>query len=68
VPYKSQPTGFHAQTPGEFAMAMHEILSMDAATERGYRERARLWAVERFSEDEFIKGWEGSGWLECVRQ
>ncbi|KAF8547294.1 glycosyltransferase family 4 protein [Imleria badia] len=68
VPYKSQPTGFHARTPGEFATAMHEILTMDAATERGYRERARLWAVERFSEDEFVKGWEGSGWIACVRR
>ncbi|KAN0088030.1 glycosyltransferase family 4 protein [Tylopilus felleus] len=68
VPYKSQPTGFHARTPGEFATALHEILTMDAATEHGFRERARLWAVERFSEDEFVKGWEGSGWMACIRQ
>ncbi|KAH0832377.1 glycosyltransferase family 4 protein [Lanmaoa asiatica] len=92
VPYDSQPTGFHARTPGEFATAIHEvwfrpyrllvaymsmntdtasstrqILTMDAAIERGYRERARRWAVERFSEEEFIKGWEGSGWRTCVR-
>ncbi|KAG9308815.1 mannosyltransferase [Chiua virens] len=68
VPYKSQPTGFHARTPGEFATALHEILSMDATVERGYRERARQWAVERFSEAEFIRGWDGSGWRTCVRR
>ncbi|KAF8123271.1 UDP-Glycosyltransferase/glycogen phosphorylase [Boletus edulis] len=66
VPYKSQPTGFHARTPREFATAIHEILTMDATTERGYRERARQWAVERFSEEEFVRGWEGSGWLACL--
>ncbi|KAG8214910.1 mannosyltransferase, partial [Butyriboletus roseoflavus] len=68
VPYKSQPTGFHARTPGEFATAMHEILTMNAATDQGYRERARRWAVEKFSEEEFVKGWEGSGWRTCVRR
>ena len=25
MPYKSQPTGFHARTPGEFAAALHEV-------------------------------------------
>ncbi|KIJ59041.1 glycosyltransferase family 4 protein [Hydnomerulius pinastri MD-312] len=67
VPYQSNPTGFHAKTPGEFAAAMHEILTMDAATEKAYRERARQWAVERFSEEEFVKAWEGSEWRKYVR-
>ncbi|KAF9220277.1 glycosyltransferase family 4 protein [Gyrodon lividus] len=67
VPYKSQLTGFHARTSGEFAGAMHEILTMDAATERGYRERARQWAVQRFSEEEFVNAWERSGWRHCMR-
>jgi alpha-1,2-mannosyltransferase len=26
------------------------------------RERARTWAVQRFSEEEFEKGWNESGW------
>ncbi|KAI9566213.1 glycosyltransferase family 4 protein [Boletus coccyginus] len=68
VPYKSQPTGFHARTSGGFAAALHEILMMDTATQRGYRERARRWAVERFSEEEFVRGWEGSGWMACMRR
>jgi len=68
VPYHSQPTGFHARTPGEFATRMHEILTMDATTELRYRERARLWAVEKFSQEEFVKGWEESGWLTYVRR
>ncbi|KIJ15033.1 glycosyltransferase family 4 protein [Paxillus involutus ATCC 200175] len=67
VPYKSQPTGFHARTPGEYAVAIHEILTMDAVTERGYRERARQWAVQRFSEEEFVKAWKGSGWSKYVQ-
>jgi len=67
VPYKSQPTGFHARTPGEYAVAIHEILTMDAATERGYQERAREWAVQRFSEEEFVKAWEGSEWSKYVQ-
>ncbi|KAF9242562.1 mannosyltransferase [Melanogaster broomeanus] len=67
VPYKSQPTGFHARTPREFVAAMHEILMMDAVTVKGYRERAREWAVQRFSEEEFVKAWEGSGWRNYVR-
>ncbi|KAH7885011.1 mannosyltransferase [Phlebopus sp. FC_14] len=67
VPYHSQPTGFHARSPGEFASAMHEILTMDTATERAYRERARRWAVEKFSEEEFVKAWDESGWRTCIR-
>ncbi|KAL4066395.1 glycosyltransferase family 4 protein [Scleroderma yunnanense] len=67
VPYRSQPTGFHAKTPGEYSAAMHQILTMDAVQERAYRERARRWAVQKFSEDEFIKGWEKSGWRRYVR-
>ncbi|KIM53165.1 glycosyltransferase family 4 protein [Scleroderma citrinum Foug A] len=66
VPYRSEPTGFHAKTPGEFSAVMHQILTMDGVQERAYRERARRWAVERFSEDAFVRGWEKSGWRSLV--
>ncbi|KAI6039650.1 glycosyltransferase family 4 protein [Pisolithus marmoratus] len=62
VAYQSQPTGFHAKTPGEFASALHEILTMDPAQAKALRERGRRWATERFSEEEFVRGWEKSGW------
>lgn len=62
VPYQSGPTGFHAKAPGEFATAMHEILTLDPVQTTTLRERARRWATERFSEEEFVKGWEKSGW------
>lgn len=67
IPYQSEPTGFHAKTPGEFSAAMHRILTMDGEQERAYRERARRWAVERFSEEAFVRGWEKSAWRSCVR-
>ena len=25
IPYQSEPTGFHAKTPGEFSAAMHRV-------------------------------------------
>ncbi|KAI6027795.1 glycosyltransferase family 4 protein [Pisolithus microcarpus 441] len=62
VPYQSRPTGFHAKTPGEFATAMHEILTVEPLQMRALRERGRTWATERFSEDKFVEGWEKSGW------
>jgi len=62
VPYKGEPTGFHAQDLDSFAEALHHALSLPHAEEMAVRERARNWAVQRFSEEEFVKGWDASGW------
>ncbi|KAM6494268.1 mannosyltransferase [Amanita muscaria] len=63
VPYEGGPTGFHARDSDSFAEALHNALSLSNAEELAMRERARKWAVQRFSEEEFVKGWDSSGWL-----
>ncbi|KAG7088859.1 hypothetical protein E1B28_012813 [Marasmius oreades] len=67
VPYDGKPTGYHAQTPGEFAEALHTALSLDAEEDLAIRERARAWAVMKFSQEEFEKGWDCSGWKKLIR-
>jgi len=62
VPFNGQPTGFHATTPDTFAVALHKVLTLPSVEELALRERARSWAVQRFSEEEFEMGWNGSGW------
>lgn len=57
VPYDSQPTGFHATTAETFADRLHDIMSMDDASQQAMRPRARANATERFSEAVFEKGW-----------
>jgi len=62
VPFHGQPTGFHATTPETFAEALHKVLTLSLAEELALRQRARTWAVQRFSQEEFEKGWSASGW------
>ncbi|KAH7928759.1 glycosyltransferase family 4 protein [Leucogyrophana mollusca] len=62
VPFKGEPTGYHATSPSTFADALHTVLTLSPSEERRMRERARTWAVEQFSEEEFVKGWNASGW------
>ncbi|KAK7060342.1 hypothetical protein VNI00_001107 [Paramarasmius palmivorus] len=62
VPFNGQPTGFHAKTPEEFADALYKALSLSKEEDLALRQRARTWAVQRFSEEEFEKGWNASGW------
>lgn len=54
--------GYHALTPATFASAMHEILTLSPEKQLEMRSRCRSLAIRRFSEDEFVKGWDGSGW------
>ena len=54
--------GFHAVTCEEFADALQTILTLSPDDESHMRWRARAWAVQRFSEEEFEKGWNQSGW------
>jgi alpha-1,2-mannosyltransferase len=66
VPYKDQRTGYHATTAESFAEALHNALSLSSGEDKAIRERARESAVKRFSEEEFVKGWDLSGWKEWV--
>jgi alpha-1,2-mannosyltransferase len=54
--------GYHATTPEMFANALDAALSLDPSEGMAMRQRARAYAVKRFSEDEFERGWEASGW------
>ncbi|TFK40482.1 mannosyltransferase [Crucibulum laeve] len=67
VPFNGERTGYHAQTPVEFAGALQTVLSLLPEEDISLRRRARTWAVQRFSEDEFEKGWNASGWRDWLR-
>jgi len=54
--------GYHALTPATFATAMHEILTLSPDQQLAMRSRGRNLAIRRFSEDQFVRDWEGSGW------
>lgn len=56
VPYKGQPTGFHAETEEQFARAFEDVLSMPENERLEMRLRARATA-KRFSEEQFAKRW-----------
>ena len=59
--------GFHATDAASFAEALHAALTLPKAEALAMRERARAWAVKQFSEAEFERGWEASGWRAFVR-
>jgi alpha-1,2-mannosyltransferase len=59
--------GYHAETPETFADALHAVLTLDRLEELTLRKRARTWAVQRFSEEEFVKGWNASRWRDYSR-
>ena len=58
--------GFHARTSQEFAEAMQAALTLSPEDELAIRWRARAWAVQRFSEEEFERGWNQSGWRSFI--
>jgi alpha-1,2-mannosyltransferase len=47
---------------------MHEILTISFDEQLALRSRARRLAVARFSEQEFVKGWDSSGWKAFLRR
>lgn len=60
--------GFHAVTVEEYTEALETILSLSPDDELYMlRWRARAWAVQRFSEEEFEKGWNQGGWRKWLR-
>ncbi|KAK1220674.1 asparagine-linked glycosylation protein [Marasmius sp. AFHP31] len=67
VPFNGGHTGYHAKTPAEFAEALHTALSLGPEEELAVRHRARTWAVQRFSNEEFETGWDASGWKQWLR-
>ncbi|KAI0036259.1 mannosyltransferase [Vararia minispora EC-137] len=67
LPVDGMPTGFHARTVDEFAQALHDALSLSSTDDIAMRKRGRESAVQRFSELEFEKGWEASGWKRWLR-
>ncbi|KAF9066173.1 glycosyltransferase family 4 protein [Rhodocollybia butyracea] len=62
VPFNGQPTGYHADSVETFAEALQTALSLSDAEDLAMRQRARTWAVQRFSEEEFEKSWNASRW------
>ncbi|KAL5501840.1 ALG11 [Sanghuangporus vaninii] len=62
VPYKGEPTGYHATTPETFSTALHTALSLSPSEDFAMRKRARTLALERFSRRGFEQAWEESGW------
>ncbi|KAH7874708.1 mannosyltransferase [Lentinula edodes] len=66
VPFQGQPTGYHADSVEAFAEALHSALSLSTDEDLAMRQRARAWAVQRFSEEEFEKGWNASRWKSFI--
>lgn len=58
--------GYHATTPESFAESIHEALDLSPDAQLAMRQRAREWAINRFSEEEFEKGWDASEWKKCL--
>ncbi|KAJ7041151.1 mannosyltransferase [Mycena alexandri] len=66
VPFQGKITGYHAKTHTEFASAIHTALTLSPEEDLAIRQRARTWAVQRFSEFEFEAAWEASGWSKLL--
>ena len=47
-----------------YAETFDKVLSLSEDEEIELRSRARVWAVQRFSQEEFEKEWNESGWRE----
>ncbi|KAJ7206027.1 mannosyltransferase [Mycena pura] len=62
VPFQGEITGYHATTPATFASSIHKAFALSPMADLAIRQRARKWAVQRFSEAEFEASWEASGW------
>ncbi|KAJ7201669.1 mannosyltransferase [Mycena pura] len=62
VLFQGEITGYHATTPATFASSIHKAFTLSPMADLAIRQRARTWAVQRFSEAEFEASWEASGW------
>ena len=61
-------SGFHATTPQEYAEKLHHILTLPPDEDLAMRERARTAALLRFSEAEFVRRWDMSGWQKWLAE
>ncbi|KAI0365333.1 mannosyltransferase [Pilatotrama ljubarskyi] len=66
VPLNGEPTGYHATSPETFAEAFRTVFTLPQEAEWAMRQRARTLAVQKFSADEFEKGWDASGWRDLL--
>ncbi|KAJ7134990.1 mannosyltransferase [Mycena crocata] len=66
IPFQGEPTGYHATSSATFAAAIHTALTLSPEADLAIRQRARTWAVQRFSETEFEAAWEASGWAKLL--
>jgi alpha-1,2-mannosyltransferase len=64
--YFCSPIGYHAKSIEEFAVTLDGALSLSTEEEIALRRRARAWATQRFSEEEFEKGWNASRWRDYL--
>jgi len=62
VPFQGEITGYHATSPDTFASSIHKAFTLSPMADLAIRQRARTWAVQRFSEAEFEASWEASEW------
>lgn len=58
--------GYHAKSPEEFAEAFHSVFQLSKTEDLALRQRARVWAVKRFSNEEFEKGWDNTRWKDWL--
>jgi len=58
--------GYHAASPQEFAEAFHSVFQLSVEEDLALRRRGRKWAIERFSNEEFEKGWDNSRWKDWL--
>lgn len=65
--YSPRQPGFHATDAASYAHALAEALNLPREAELAMRRRARTHAVQKFSAQEFTKGWAASGWQDWRR-
>ncbi|KAI0642930.1 mannosyltransferase [Trametes meyenii] len=66
VPLNDEPTGYHATSPETFAEAFRTVFTLPRTAELAMRQRARTWAVQKFSTEEFERSWDASGWKDWL--
>jgi hypothetical protein len=60
-------TGFHATDSASFATSIHDILTLPIAEQTRIRQASRRLAQDRFSQEQFEKGW-AKGWKKMREQ
>ncbi|KAJ3485386.1 hypothetical protein NLI96_g5000 [Meripilus lineatus] len=58
--------GLPTDSPETFAEAFEKVLDLAPEEELALRTRTRTWAVQRFSQEEFERGWDASGWKDWL--